>query len=362
MLLALAACAKDEAPATPPAIPVRVHAVAPAPDGSGVRYSATVTPRAQVDVSFKVNGYIGEIRQVRGADGRLRDAQPGDVVTRGTVLAHVVDREYVDQVKKARANLDKAKASLEKGQEDFRRATNLFATASITAPDYDSAKWEFETAAAGVAGAKAQLDEAVMNLGFTKLTAPMDGVLLARKIEVGSLVGPGTVGFQMADLTSVKVVFSVPDVMLEHVKLGGRLDLTTESIPGKAFAGTVTGIAPVADSKTRVFSIEVTVSNPRGELRDGMVAALAVPTGAVAEPVASVPLASIVRPGADASGYAVYVVAEEGGAEVARLRKVDLGAVVGNQIAVNAGLARGERVIVGGTAVLRDGAAVRVVP
>lgn len=362
MLLALAACARDEAPAPPPVIPVRVHAVAPAAEPTGVRYSATVTPRAQVDVSFKVNGYVAEVRQVRGADGRLRDVQPGDVVTRGTVLARIVDREYVDQLKKARANLDKANASLEKATQDFRRATNLFATASITAPDYDSAKWEFETAAAGVAGARAQLDEAMMNLGYTKLSAPMNGVLLARKIEVGSLVGPGTVGFQMADLTSVKVVFSVPDVMLEHVQLGGRLDIATESVPGKTFAGTVTGIAPAADARTRVFSVEVTVPNPRGELRDGMVAALAVPAGKVPAPVASVPLASIVRPGTAADGYAVYVVAEEGGSETARLRPVDLGAVVGNQIAVNAGLARGERVVVGGTAVLRDGAAVRVVP
>src|SRR6185295_17699450 len=139
---------KTPPPAVPPGVPVRVQEVSAASGVRGLRYSANVIPRAQVDVAFKVNGYVDAIRQVKGADGRARDLQQGDVVAGGSMLAKVRDTDYVDNVTKARANLDKANASYEKASNDFRRASNLQATNSITGPDYDSAKQEYETAKA----------------------------------------------------------------------------------------------------------------------------------------------------------------------------------------------------------------------
>ena len=256
---------------------MRIQEVSTASGIGGIRYSANVIPRAQVDVAFKVNGYVDAIRQLRGADGRLRDLQQGDVVSGGSMLAKVRDTDYVDNVKKSQANLDKANAALEKSSNDFRRATNLQATNSITGPDYDSAKQEYETSKAAVDAALAQLNEAQTSLGYATLTAPMNGTLLQRKIEVGDLVGPGTTGFVLADVSYVKVVFGVPDVMLNRVKPGHRIQISTASVPGKLFTGTVTAVSPSADANTRVSEIEVSVPNAAGELRDGMVASLEVP-------------------------------------------------------------------------------------
>ncbi len=365
--LALAACHRD--PPEPEAdwVAVRVQAAGPAGAASGtdaIRYSANVTPNTQVDVSFKVNGYIARILQVRGADGGMRPVQQGDTVVKGAVLAKVRDQEYLDKVTTSKANLGKANASLEKASEDFKRATALMATQSITQPDYDSAKREYETAQSSVMGAKAQLDESGLNLAYTDLVAPMSGVLLSRKIEVGALVGPGTVGFVMADLSSVKVVFSVPDVMLGQVTAGKTVEVTTESLPGRTFSGKVTAVAAAADTKTRVYEIQVSIPNPRGELKDGMVAALSVGSdaGAPTPAALAVPLQAVVRPKGDASGYAVYVVTEADGKQVARLRPVQLGQVLGDRIAVLSGIARGERVIVVGATTVADGTAVRITP
>ncbi|MEO8628949.1 MAG: efflux RND transporter periplasmic adaptor subunit [Betaproteobacteria bacterium] len=366
--LSLSACGREKPEAQAPAwIPVRVQTVAGEGALPGTRYTANVTPRAQVDVAFKVNGYILYIRQLRGADGRMRDLQPGDLVSKGTVLACVKDDDYVDQLHKSQANLDKSRAALVKANEDFRRATNLIATQSITEPDYDSARKEYETAQASVAGAKAQLDEAQISLRYTSLAAPMDGVVLTRKIELGSLVGPGTVGFTLADVSAAKVVFSVPDVMLKSVPLGSPLRVTTESIPDKVFAGKVTAVAPSADTKTRAFQIEVTIPNPRGELQDGMVAALEVPAAAAVaahnqSAKVAIPLSAIVRPKADPLGYAVYVVKDENGKQIARQHPVVLGQVVGNSIAVSSGVERGDRIIVVGATVVKDADVVRISP
>ena len=317
-----------------------------------------------MDVAFKVNGYVDAIRQVKGADGRARDLQQGDVVAAGSMLAKVRDTDYVDNVKKSQANLDKASAAFEKASNDFRRASNLQAANSITGPDYDSAKQEYETSKAAVDGAKAQLNESQTSLGYATLTAPMGGTLLQRKVEVGDLVGPGTTGFVLADVSHVKVVFGIPDVMLSRVKLGDRIQISTASVPGKLFTGTVTAVSPSADANTRVSEIEVAVPNASGELRDGMVASLEVPGGASpavaarAEAIA-VPLAAVIQSKPGASTYGVFVVTTDGKKDVAKLHPVELGQVVGNSVIVTSGLESGSRVIVTGATIVRDGDTVR---
>lgn len=350
----------------PAGIPVRVQEVRVAGGAGGVRYSANVVPRAQVDVAFKANGYVDGIRQVRGADGRTRDLQQGDAVTSGVTLAHIRDEEYRNGVQRADANLARAQASFDKANEDFKRATALQATNSITGTNYDSAKEEYESAKAAVDAAKAQLGDAKISLSYTTLVAPMNGVILQRKIEVGTLVGPGSVGFVLADVSSVKVVFGVPDVMLSTVELGRKIGIATASLPGKSFTGTVTAVSPSADQSTRVSEIEVTVPNPQGELRDGMVASLEVP-GAVSPAAAAraqamaVPLAAVV-PGDGDKGYAVFVLHNAQGKTIASRRPVELGPVAGSAIIVTSGLKPGDTVVVTGATIVRDGDAVRPIP
>jgi multidrug efflux system membrane fusion protein len=363
VLLALAAAGCSREPAAPARapVPVRVEAATLSGASGALRYSGSVVPWAQVDVATKVNGYIVEIRQVRSADGRMRDLAPGDAVKRGTVLARVGDADYVDKVRKAKADLDKSNASLEKAQQDWKRAQDLYASASITAPDHDQARREIETARAAVDGSKAQLDESRTNLGYTVVTAPMDGVVVKRKVELGSLVGPGSVAFTLADVRLVKVSFGVPDTMLKHVDLGTPLDIVTESLPGRTFTGKVTTVAPAADTKTRTFGIEVTIDNARGELRDGMVAALQVPAGMALPQAPTVPLAAIVA-GRSAGTFAAFVVTDEGGRTRATLRPLELGAVIGNRVIVTGGLKAGERVVVNGVNTVHDGDDVRISP
>jgi RND family efflux transporter MFP subunit len=359
LLLAAIGCSRE---ALPPEtwVPVRVQQVAPAGEAAGVRYTANVNPWSQVDVAFKANGYVASIRQVKSADGRMRDLQAGDAIARGTELARLQDADYADKLKKAKADLARAVASLQKSQEDWRRAQALFATASITEPDYDKARWEYESAQASVDGSRAQVAEATTNLGYTVIAAPMDAVVVSRKVEVGSLVSAATVAFVVADSRLAKVVFGIPDVMLRHVTLGAPLDITTESFPGRKFAGKVTSVAPAADAQTRVFQVEVTVPNASNELKDGMIAALDIQGAPQPTTDTAIPLGAIVR-GKTPESYAVYVVADEGGKLLARLREVQLGQVFGNHVAIVSGVGPKDPVIVSGNTVVKDGDVVRIV-
>jgi RND family efflux transporter MFP subunit len=345
-----------------PPTPVRVRAVEEHARGGGVRYSAVISPYTQVELTFKVGGYIREILQVRDADGRLRNAQQGDVFPKGTVLARIREKDFIERVNQAKAYQTRVQASLQKATQDWGRATNLFATQSMTKPDYDAARAQFDEAQATLAGARAQLAEAELDLQYCALTTPMDGMVLQRKVEVGTLATPGLVGFVFADLSFVKVVFGVPDVMLARLQLGSPLTIVTESMRGVAFNGRITAIAPAADARSRVFNVEVTVPNPQLQLKVGAIASLQVADGKLPAPVPVVPLSAVIGAQTDPKGYAVFVVKEENGRTVGRIRNVQLGDVYGNSITVTAGVQVGEQVIVTGATLVVDGEPVQIIP
>jgi RND family efflux transporter MFP subunit len=347
-VLGTAACggAKPDAPP----LPVTVMQVSGSGAGGGLRYSAGIVPDVQVDVAFRVGGYVEEVLQVRGADGRMRNVQDGDFVRRGTVLARLRLREYRD------AQLQ-AEASLRQAQADFGRVSQLFENRSASRADYDAAYARFQAT-------QAQVDQATQSLADCSLRAPMDGFVMRRSVEVGALAAVGAPAFSIGDVRSVKVVFGVPDVLVGSMRLGAPQNVTIEAVPGQVFHGRFTRVAPSADPSSRVFEVEVTIPNADGHLRSGMIASLEVAGAAAARPSPTmfVPLNAVVRPPGEVTGYAVYVVAERAGRTLASLRRVSLGDINGNMIGVTGGLGGGDRVIVRGATLAVDSQAVRIVP
>lgn len=385
--LSAASCQQEKAYQNP-LTPVRVGQVEAYQGGGGVRYSANIVPEIQVDLAFRSGGYVQHILQVKGVDGRSRDVQEGDLVSKGAVLAQVREDDYVVRVNQARQQVAQAKAVLEaarsqlleakaaynQAQLDFTRAGNLFASRSLTKPDYDAAKTRLDSTQDRVAAANSQVeagqaqvgaaDEAVkaaeIPLTDAALKSPMGAVVLRRTFEVGSLVGPGTTGFVLADISSVKAVFGVPDVMMERVKLGTAQTISSEAVPDR-FEGRITAISPSADPKSRVFSVEVSIPNPRGQLKPGMIATLTLGEEKPATAVLAIPLSSVVRSTENPDGFAVFVVVDQDGRSLARIRNVELGEVYGNRVGVKKGLTLEDRVITTGATLVKDGEQVRVI-
>ena len=350
LTLALAtagACGSPEPPQPPP-LPVSAYPVAGAPAGGRVRYSASIRADVQVDVSFRVAGYVESILQVRGADGRMRSVQDGDFMAAGTALAQLRATEYRDQVAEADAGLTQARA-------DFNRISLLFENRSASRADYDAA-------ATRVAATRARYDQAAIALADATLRAPMSGTVLRRNIEVGSLVAGGAPGFVLADTRQVKAAFGVSDILVAGLRIGSEQAVTAEAVPGVVFRGRLTRVSPAADPGSRVFEAEVTIPNADGRLRPGMIAAIEIASSDAAVATIVVPLNAIVRPPGETRGYAVYVIEGEGELGVARLRRVELGSVTGNMIGITSGLAGGERVILRGATLVADSQAVRVIP
>src|SRR5438094_864525 len=182
-------------PAQPPRAVRLATVAAPQTSAETLRYSASILPYAQVDLMFRSSGYVTNVMQVRGSDGRTRDVGTGDYVQQGLTLAHLRRDDLQNQVAQARAQLDQAVAHHTKADQDFQRATALFSTQSLTKPDYDHYQATVDATHAAMDSASAALRQTELLLGDADLKAPFSGYVLIRNIELGTLVSPSTSAF-----------------------------------------------------------------------------------------------------------------------------------------------------------------------
>ena len=368
---------------------VRLVTVNASTTAESTTYSAIITPNAQVDLAFRVSGYVVDVCRTKGADGRLRPLEPGAAVTTGLVLARLRATDYQAAVDKAQgsreessagihaaeAALAEAQAALTQAESDFGRIATLWEQESVTRPAYDAskarldaAKAKVDAATASVAAANqrttaaaAQLKEARIALGDTELRAPFDAILLERHVDVGTLVSPAAAAFTIADLKLVKARFSVPDAALGMFSAGMPLPFTVDAFAKESFQGRVLSVAPAADPKARSFEITVSIENPRLKLRAGMIASTLVAGEAANSRQVRIPIDALVHdPTRDQ--YLVYTLEQKStGITVATAVQVRPGPLVGNQVSILEGLTGGERIVASGANLLQSGDVVKEV-
>ena len=357
---------QESAPSKSP-IPVKVKPVTATGDVALARYSGSLEPAARVDMAFRVGGYVEMLGQLPGEAGKPRAFEEGDFVKQGTVLARIRSADYAQKVATARAGIGQARSEATLAETELGRAQKLFDSNVISKAELDAKIARAEYARANVAAASARAGEAGVALEDTVLKAPMDGVILSRDIEVGTLVAPGRTVLTVADISRVKAQFAVPQALVEKLSLGSPLTVhlgaeRDSKAPQTTFDAQVTRIAPAADSKGRVFSVEAELPNPNASLRPGSVISVRVPEATLTSASLSVPLSAVVRSPKDPRGFSVFVIDGEGLRGKARIQQVELGDVLGNAVTVESGLQIGQRVITVGSTLIHDGSDAVVIP
>ncbi len=381
-VLLLAACHREGPKLERALTPVRVTPVNLYQPKGGGRYSASIMPGRQVSLSFRVSGIVTGIHQVSG-----RGLEPGDVVAAGTVLARVREEDYRNTTAQAQSQLDAARQSLQaaraqlaqaqashvKAEADFARARALIESQSMTRPEYDAARAQLDVTAAQVDAARAQIESisaqirtaeanhatARLNQSDTALTAPFTAAVVQRNVEVGMMAGPSLAAYTLADISTVKAAFGVPDTVAVQLKPGKSISIAIDALPGAEFRGAVTAVASVADADTRLFQVEVSLANPRFALKPGMIASLTLSeSGAAPAAVPVIPVNAVIRDRENPADFDVMVVENN----VARARRVSLGPTFGDVLAVTSGVKPGELVIRAGATMVANGETVEVIP
>lgn len=247
---------------------------------TGPAVSGTLAPEQQANVRAEISGTV------------LRTyAEAGQRVTRGALLAQIDDGAVRDQVLSARTAVASARGAYEVAQRESQRAQTLLAAGAIAQRDLETAQRTADAAQAQLAGAQAQLASAEKQLGFTRVSAPFDGIVSERSVNAGDVVAPGAALYTVVEPSSMRFEASVPAERLGDVRVGAPVHFSVSGYPDRGFEGRITRVNPVADPATRQVRILVSVPNSAGTLVGGLFAegrvasssteALVVPDAAV---------------------------------------------------------------------------------
>jgi membrane fusion protein, multidrug efflux system len=296
----------------------------------------------------------------------------GDRVRDGDVLAELETPEVDQQLKQSQAALSQQRAALAQAQAnlDFALTTAnryqpLFEAGVVSKQITDQASAQAKVWQANVHAAEANIVAQAANVAqyeelvsYGRVTAPFDGAISERLIDVGSLVNAGSGAnsqplFHLVAIDPMRVFVQVPQTYAPSVQPGEAAEVAVRQYPGRKFAGRVTRMASALDPASRTLNTEIEVPNRGRELLPGMYAEVEM-TAAVSHPVVRVPASAVI---ADAQGVHVAVV-DGGRVHLVRVRP---GRDFGSVIELVEGLSGGEPLIVTPPTSVTEGTQVQVV-
>jgi RND family efflux transporter MFP subunit len=279
--------------------------------------------------------------------------EAGDHVKRGQLLAKIDDSVLVQQVNRLAAALEQARAQAALSAAEYRRAEGVAAAGALSAEDIEKRRATSVTDAANVKVVAAQLAEAQARLDRTRITAPVDGVVLTRKAEVGQIANPGGDAlFRIESGGEVEMRGQIAEQDLAQVKVGQAATVYLTGLD-RPFAGKVRLLGAIIDPASRLGDIRITLQ-PDPALRPGAFARAVVEIDEAQRSV--LPQTAVL---ADANGSYVLVVGS--GNRVER-RAVRIAGTTETGVIIAAGLTGNERVVATAAGFLRDGETVRVAP
>ena len=315
-------------------------------------------------VSFE----IAEIRPQVGGIIIKRNVIEGDKVSKGESLYQIDPAPLQARLDSAKGALAKAMATANNIRLTLNRQSALIKSNYVSRQDYDTTRSQLNEAQANVAVAKAELEQATINLRYANVTSPIEGISGKSSVTVGALVTANQenalVTVQRLDPIYVDLTQSVQDFLrLKEEKANGQIAQQQGKIPvelmlenGKPYrhTGTLEFSDPAVDETTGSVTLRAVFPNPEGEILPGMYVTALLDEGSQ-QNVLMVPQQGITH---NEQGKATALILDP--ENVVQLREINAVKAVGNQWLVTAGLRPGDRVIVSGLQRIRPGIKARV--
>ncbi|MGY9523886.1 efflux RND transporter periplasmic adaptor subunit [Citrobacter freundii] len=313
---------------------------------------------------------IAEIRPQVGGIIIKRNFVEGDKVSKGESLYQIDPAPLQARLDSAKGALAKAQATANNVRLTLNRQSALIKSNYVSRQDYDTTLSQLNEAQANVAVAKADLEQATINLRYANVTSPIDGISGKSSVTVGALVTANQenslITVQRLDPIYVDLTQSVQDFLrLKEEKANGKIAQQQGKIPvelmlenGKPYrhTGTLEFSDPAVDETTGSVTLRAVFPNPEGEILPGMYVTALLDEGSQ-QNVLMVPQQGITH---NEQGKATALILDQ--ENVVQLREINAVKAVGNQWLVTAGLRPGDRVIVSGLQRIRPGSKARVLP
>jgi len=184
-------------------------------------------------VASKVSGHITKV-----------NADIGDNVKAGDVLAKIDDRDYVNALNRAQAELDSIDVRLQDAQKSFNRLSSLLSKGAVTQAQLDAATASLNELKARFQSMKSQVSQAQLNAEYTEIKAPFDGYVAKRSAEVGQMVTGAAPLFGFVDSNERWIIANLKETEIADIKEGTKVDITVDALDGSRFKGAVQQLSP----------------------------------------------------------------------------------------------------------------------
>ena len=355
-LILLNGCDKKKPVVTIPPPLVEVTKVVPKDAPISFEFVAQTQSSQQVNIQARVNGFLDS-----------RSYTEGSIVKAGDVLFLMDKKPFQVQLDGAAAALSRQNASMETARHNLDRTKPLAAKHALSQKDLDDATGTYNSTAAAVEQAKAQLETAKLNLSYCTITSPVTGITSAAVQQNGAYINQSnSLLTTVAVLSPMWVNFSISENEMQNFRnqiakkiitppRDGKYEVDIIMVDDSLFPhkGRITFTAPSYNTQTGTFLIRTTVENPGGILRPNQYVRAKV-KGATRPSAIVIPQRAVQQ---GAKGHFVWVITKDGKADY---RPVVVGEWYGNDWFINEGLHAGEQVVVEGGLTLGPGAAVTV--
>jgi|SRR5574344_405203 membrane fusion protein, multidrug efflux system len=318
-----------------PALPVQTFKVTQQSNTTNKTYPTILKAYEQVDVMARVSGTLTK-----------KHFTEGSFVKKGTLLYSIEPDTYLAYLNVKKANFIKAK-------KDFERAKTLIASKAISPQSYDDYTFQYNSA-------KASLDEAQINLNYTKVTAPIDGIVGIKKHDVGDLVGSSATNSLLVTITNTNPIhaeFALPkDDMNKYLsQIKDKSAKITLLANNKRYEnGVIDFISPVIDSSTDTLLIRAKFDNTNADLIAGNFTKLEISNLSLGD-IFIVPENAVIK---TAQASIVMVIDEN---NIAKPRPVVAGDLLENGVVIKGGLKENEQIAISNLAKLRPETKVQIV-
>jgi membrane fusion protein, multidrug efflux system len=354
VLVIVAGCDQDKKDDEQVIVPVMVYETQPEMIWSYLKLTGSLEAGIDIELHAMSTERIKKIH-----------VQKGDQVTAGNLLLEQESGLAEQSVRVALAGLNTARASNELVQKEYNRMQKLYLEKAVSEQQLDQVTMQKQTAEAGLDLAEAQLEQARQHLNYTKIFAPFDGEIAMINSRQGEMISAGMPVFRLVSNSDMRSRLQASEADMKYIDQGQRVLAKFPSLGDEEYSGKVINIDSAINPRTRALEVEVFISNKTEELRSGMFGEFHFVIEQREEVVVLSDAAVMTRTKLriDRSGRQIadkeyYVFVLNG--EIAEMRQVETGVHSQGRLEITKGLEIGDKIIVVGQNIVKDGDMVRV--
>ncbi len=348
VLLLCSNCGSKEQPIAEAIKPVKFQKIARAGGSFGRNFSGTAKAGVETQLSFRVSGIVNSV-----------NVKVGQRVRKGNLIAALDPSDYELSYEEADASVKNADAQEKQTKSNYERVAVLYENQNTSLADYEAAKAQFESAKANEKAVKQRRKQARAQLGYTRLYAPVDGIINAVFVEENENVGIGNTVVTLSSGDNLEVLVGIPESFIVDVNQGQAVQIRFSSLGDQVFKGSVSEVSFALSEETAIYPVTIKLEDENGQVRPGMAADVTFNFNSQNNDVTLMVAPSAV--GEDQNGHFVFVL-EPLQQEIYTIKKtnVTIGDLTTDGFEIKSGLDEDDLVATAGLQSLLDGMKVKL--